>query len=339
MSNYPKIGINGFGRIGFCTLRLCAELGLPVVAINARRTPKQLADLFKSDSVHGRFPHPVSYEDGLLKFDVGSSSYKIQLTREGDPEKIPWKDLGVEYVFDTTGKFLTTEAASAHLRAGAKKVIISAPAKDDTPMFVFGVNEDTYDPDTQDIVSNASCTTNCLAPLAKIIHDNFGIEQGLMTTVHAVTSKQQPVDNFSEKDPNIARSLFNIIPSTTGAAKAVGKVIPELNGKLTGISMRVPVPDVSIVDLTVKLKTATSYEEICKVIQEASKDDMEGIVNYHEEPHVSSDFIGNVIPCNFDATAGVMLTPTFVKLCAWYDNEMSYTYQMIRLYQYMSSRG
>lgn len=334
---YSKIGINGFGRIGFCTLRLCVELGLPVVAINASRTAEDLAYIFKYDSVHGRFPGEVYGNGDELVIEFNNSRHTIRLSHERDPEKIPWKELGVEYVIECTGKFLTQETASAHLRAGAKKVILSAPAKDDTPMFVMGVNEASYDPEKHHVVSNASCTTNCLAPLAKVIHDNFGIESGLMTTVHAVTSKQQAVDNFYAKDFGIGRTLFNIIPSTTGAAKAVGKIIPELNGKLTGISMRVPVADVSIVDLTVNLKTSTTYDEICRVIKETSEGYMFGIVDYIDKPLVSSDFIGNVIPCNFDARAGVMITPTFVKLCAWYDNEMSYTYQMLHLYQYMSS--
>ena len=336
---YPKIGINGFGRIGFCTLRLCCELGLPVVAINADRTAKQIARKFKNDSVHGRYPYPVRWDNdlALVEIDTRTQHYVIKIYSERDPEKIPWKDSGVEYVFDTTGKFLTRDTASAHLRAGAKKVIISAPAKDDTPMFVVGVNESSYLDEQYDIVSNASCTTNCLAPLAKVIHDNFGIVSGLMTTVHSVTSKQQAVDKCSKKDEaRDDRDLSNIIPSTTGAAKAVGKIIPELNGKLTGISMRVPTSDVSIVDLTVNLATPTTYEEICRVIKEASQDDMFGIINYIDEPLVSSDFIGNVVPCNFDVGAGIMLTPTFVKLCAWYDNEMSYTYQMLMLYKYMS---
>ena len=330
MSNYPRIGINGFGRIGFCVLRLCTKLNLPVVAINASRTSEELAYLFKYDTVHGFFDGYVGARDDELII----KDNHIRLTHERDPEKIPWKDLGVDYVIECTGKFLTQETASAHLRAGAKKVILSAPPKDDTPMFVMGVNEETYSP-TMDIVSNASCTTNCLAPLAMIINDNFGIESGLMTTVHAMTSKQNAVDGYSAKDPRIARAGSNIIPSTTGAAKSVGKVIPSLKGKLTGISMRVPVMNASVVDLSVNLEKETTYAEICATIKAASTGYMRGVVDYIEGPVVSSDFIGNICTCNFDATAGLAISPTFVKLIAWYDNEMAYTNQLLRLINYM----
>ena len=328
----PRIGINGFGRIGFCVLRLCAKMGIPVVAINASRTAEELAYLFKYDTIHGTFNGTIEYGEDEL-FINGS---RIKITHERDPKAIPWKDLEVEFVIECTGKFLTKETANAHLIAGAKKVILSAPPKDDTPMFVVGVNEDKYDP-CMDIVSNASCTTNCLAPLAKIINDNFGIESGLMTTVHAMTSKQNTVDGYNAKDRRIARAGSNIIPSTTGAAKAVGKVIPDLKGKLTGISMRVPVLDGSVVDLSVNLKRPADYESICKTVLEASETYMKGVVSYCTDARVSSDFIGNLCTCNFDVDAGIAISPTFVKLIAWYDNEMAYTNQLLKLVQHMYS--
>ena len=331
LNSNPRIGINGFGRIGFCALRLCVKKGIPVVAINASRTAGELAHLFKYDTTHGTFDGTVEYQGDDELFINGSL---IKITHERDPKAIPWKELEVEYVIECTGAFLTKEKAKAHLIAGAKKVILSAPPKDDTPMFVMGVNEEKYSPD-MDIVSNASCTTNCLAPLARIIEDNFGIESGLMTTVHAMTSKQNTVDGFNAKDRRIARAGSNIIPSTTGAAKAVGKVIPELQGKLTGISMRVPVIDGSVVDLSAILKTPTDYSSICEVIREASQTSMKGIVSYVTEPLVSCDFIGATCTCNFDAEAGLAITPTFVKLIAWYDNEMGYTNQLINLVRYM----
>ena len=339
-NSYPRIGINGFGRIGFCALRICVELGIPVVAINVRRNPKKVAQVFKYDSVHGKFKGKVEPGENEL---IINDDMHVRLTRFDNPEDIPWKELGVEYVIDCTGKFLTLEKAMGHIKAGAKKVILSAPSKDPDPkaipMFVMGVNEDTYTSD-MDIVSNASCTTNCLAPLAKVINDKFGIESGLMTTVHAMTSKQKCVDDHSDKeDDRTEREGHNIIPSTTGAAKAVGKVIPELAGKLTGISMRVPVEDGSVVDLTVNLKTATTYQEICEAVKEASETYMKGIIHYTEDDVVSSDCIGDFCPCTFDAKAGLMLTPTFAKLIAWYDNEMSYTYQLLSLIWYMNSIG
>ena len=327
----PKIGINGFGRIGFCVLRLCIKLNLPIVAVNASRSAEEIAYLFKYDTVHGFFDGTVEWADDEI---IINDYTHIRLTHERDPEKIPWKDLGVEYVVECTGKFLTQETASAHLRAGAKKVILSAPPKDDTPMFVMGVNDEVYDP-KMDIVSNASCTTNCLAPLAMIINDAFGIEYGLMTTIHAMTSKQNTVDGYNAKDPRIARAGSNIIPSTTGAAKSVGKVIPELDGKLTGISMRVPVMDASVVDLSVILTHGTTYEDVCKAVKEASEGYMKDIVGYCDGPVVSSDFIGNLCTCNFDAGAGLAISPKFMKLVAWYDNEMAYVFQLIRLIRYM----
>ena len=330
----PRIGINAFGRIGFCALRLCVEKGIPVAGINASRTAEDIAILFKRDTTHGTFAGTVEFEGDDDLFINGSH---IRITHERDPEKIPWKELEAEFVVDCTGKFLTQDLAKAHLIAGAKKVIMSAPPKDDTPMFVMGVNEETYSTE-MDIVSNASCTTNCLAPLAKIINDNFGIESGLMTTVHAMTSKQNVIDEFNKKDRRIGRSGNNIIPSTTGAAKAVGKVIPELKGKLTGMSMRVPVIDGSVVDLSVNLKTPASYEAICEAVKDASEKDLKGIVAYITDELVSSDFIGNLVTCNFDAKAGIALSPTFVKLIAWYDNEMGYTNQLLNLARYMYSR-
>ena len=331
----PRISINGFGRIGFCTLRLCVEKGIPVVAINASRTAEDIAMLFKHDTTHGSFNGTVEWDGDDDLFINGSH---IKITHERDPKEIPWKKLEAEFVVECTGKFLTKELASAHLAAGAKKVIISAPSKDDTPMFVMGVNEEKYSPD-MDIVSNASCTTNCLAPLAKIVNDNFGIESGLMTTVHAMTSKQNPIDGFNAKDRRIARSGNNIIPSSTGAAKAVGKVIPDLKGKLTGMSMRVPVIDGSVVDLSVNLKNPADYETICQAVKTASENEMKGVVNYVTDELVSSDFIGNLVTCNFDVKAGIALSPTFVKLIAWYDNEMGYTNQLLSLATYMHYLG
>ena len=331
INSAPRIGINGFGRIGFCALRLCVQKGFPVVAINASRTAEQIGRLFLHDTVHRSFDGTVTWDGDDDLFVNGSH---IKITHERDPKEIPWKELEVEFVIECTGQFLTTEKANAHLIAGAKKVIMSAPPKDNTPMFVMGVNEETYSPSMR-IVSNASCTTNCLAPLAKIVNDSFGIESGLMTTVHAMTSKQNAIDGFNAKDRRIARSGDNIIPSTTGAAKAVGKVIPELKGKLTGISMRVPVLDGSVVDLSVNLKKAADYDSICSAIREASETTMKGIVSYITDPLVSCDFIGNICTCNFDADAGLAITPTFVKLIAWYDNEMAYTSQLLSLARYM----
>lgn len=327
----PRIGINGFGRIGLCALRLCVEKGIPVAAINASRTAEDIAILFRRDTTHGAFAGTVEFEGDDDLFVNGSH---IKITHSRDPEQIPWKELEAEFVVDCTGAFLTKELAKAHLTAGARKVIMSAPPKDDTPMFVMGVNEKNYSPN-MDIVSNASCTTNCLAPLAKIVNDTFGIESGLMTTIHAMTSKQKVIDEFNKKDRRIGRSANNIIPSTTGAAKAVGKVIPELKGKLTGMSMRVPVIDGSVVDLSVNLTTPASYEAICEAVRIASENEMKGIVNYITDELVSSDFIGNTVTCNFDVKAGIALSPTFVKLIAWYDNEMGYTSQLLDLARYM----
>jgi len=322
----PVVGINGFGRMGFCLLRQCIERNISVTMINAVRTPKEIAYLFEYDSVHGRYDGNISYDENTVTID----GHKILITKERDPRNIPWGKNGVEIVLECTGKFLTKEAAEAHLQPGVKYVVMSAPSKDDTPMFVYGVNHELFKSDMH-IISNASCTTNCLAPLAKVIHEHFGIESGLMTTVHALTSKQGGVDGYNAKDLRIGRSGLNIIPSSTGAAKMVGKIIPELAGKLTGMSFRVPLQNVSVIDLTVNLEKSTKYQEICNVIKSVAFNEMQGIIDYYDEPVVSSDFNGVWCPCNFDATAGIMLNPKFVKLVAWYDNEMSYMNQMINL--------
>ena len=329
-----KIGINGFGRIG--KLAFQAALGREGVEIVAINDPFIAADymayMVKYDTVHGRFNGTISAEEGKLVVN----GKEIKVYNEMDPKNIPWGKDGVDYVLECSGVFTTMEKAQAHLDAGAKKVIISAPSKD-APMFVMGVNNDTYTPD-MNIISNASCTTNCLAPLAKVINDNFGIKDGLMTTVHSTTATQKTVDGASKKDWRGGRAASsNIIPSTTGAAKAVGKVIPSLNGKLTGMSFRVPTVDVSVVDLTCNLAQPTTYEEICKAMKEASENEMKGIIEYTDEPVVSSDFITDPHTSIFDATAGIMLTDTFVKLVAWYDNEWGYSNKLVDLACYIAS--
>mgnify|MGYP000263022932 CR=1 FL=1 len=330
-----RIGINGFGRIGRLVFRAgIVRDDVEIVAVNAPdKTPEQLAYATKYDSVHGRFNGTVEVVDGNLVVN----GKNVKLLNSRDPSQLPWGELGVDYVLECTGKFLTKEAAQPHLDAGAKVVVLSGPSKDDTPMFVCGVNLDKYDP-SMTVVSNASCTTNCLAPLAKVINDKFGIIEGLMTTVHAGTATQNVVDAFSKKNWRLSRSCFeNIIPSTTGAAKAVGKVIPELKGKLTGMAFRVPTADVSVVDLTVNLKTPTTYEEIKKVMKEASESDRyKGIIGYTEDAVVSSDFIHDSRTSIFDASAGIMLTDTFVKLVAWYDNEWGYSNKVVDLIEYMA---
>ena len=298
-------------------------------------TVEYMVYLFKYDSVHRRFNGEVEVRDGSLIVN----GKEIQVFAERDPTNIPWGEVGVEYVCECTGVFTTQEASSGHLASGARKVIMSAPPKDDTPMFVMGVNHEEYE--GQDIISNASCTTNCLAPLAKIIHDNFGIEEGLMTTVHAITVNQLTVDGPSRggKDWRAGRCASqNIIPASTGAAKAVGKVIPSLNGVLTGMALRVPVADVSVVDLTVKLQRETNYEEIKRVIKEASETTMNGIMGYTEDMVVSSDFVGDNRSSIFDANAGIMLNPTFVKLVSWYDNEWGYSNRLVDLLLYVHDR-
>lgn len=324
-----KIGINGFGRIGRMVFRSAVDnfgKDIQVVGINDLLEPEYLAYMLKYDSVHEQFKHDVKAEGNFLIVD----GHKIQVFSERDASNITWGALGVDVVVESTGFYLTEELASAHLKAGAKKVILSAPSKDATPMFVFGVNDSTYA--GQKIISNASCTTNCLAPLAKVINDKFGIKRGLMTTVHATTATQKTVDGPSQKDWRGGRGILeNIIPSSTGAAKAVGKVIPELNGKLTGMSLRVPTSDVSFVDLTCELNTPTTYDEICKAMKAASEGALKGVVGYTEEPLVSTDFVGEARTCVFDAKAGIMLDDTFVKLCAWYDNEWGYSNKLLEM--------
>jgi len=329
-----KIGINGFGRIGRMVFRSAVDnfgKDIQVVGINDLLEPEYLVYMLKYDSVHGQFKHDVKAEGNFLIVD----GHKIQVFSERDASNITWGALGVDVVVESTGFYLTEELASAHLKAGAKKVILSAPSKDATPMFVYGVNDSTYA--GQKIISNASCTTNCLAPLAKVINDKFGIKRGLMTTVHATTATQKTVDGPSQKDWRGGRGILeNIIPSSTGAAKAVGKVIPELNGKLTGMSLRVPTSDVSFVDLTCELNTPTTYDEICKTMKAASEGALKGVVGYTEEAVVSTDFVGEARTCVFDAKAGIMLDDTFVKLCAWYDNEWGYSNKLLEMVRVIS---
>ncbi len=330
-----KIGINGFGRIGNLSFQAALnKKEVEVVAINDPFiTADYMAYMVKYDTVHGKFEGEVSATENTLVVN----GKEIKVYNEMDPKNIPWGKDGVDYVLECSGVFTTLEKAQAHLEAGAKKVIISAPSKD-APMFVMGVNNDTYTPD-MNIISNASCTTNCLAPLAKVINDNFGIKDGLMTTVHSTTATQKTVDGASKKDWRGGRAAAaNIIPSSTGAAKAVGKVIPSLNGKLTGMSFRVPTVDVSVVDLTVNLEKPATYEEICAAVKKASENEMKGILDYTTEPVVSSDFIHDEHTSIFDATAGIALTDTFVKLVAWYDNEWGYSNKLVDLAIYISTK-
>ena len=329
-----KVGINGFGRIGRMVFR--ASLNHPeieIVGINDLCPADYLAYMLKYDTMHGQFAGEVSSnETGIVV-----NGKTIPVYAERDPANIPWGKLEAEYVVESTGLFLTKEKAQAHLKAGAKKVVMSAPSKDDTPMFVCGVNLDKYDP-SMTVVSNASCTTNCLAPLAKVINDNFGIVEGLMTTVHAGTASQQVVDAFSKKNWRLSRSCFdNIIPTTTGAAKAVGKVIPELKGKLTGMAMRVPSADVSIVDLTCRLEKAATMDEICAAVKAAVDGPMAGVMEYVDEEVVSSDFRTDPHTSIFDAKAGISLNPNFVKLVAWYDNEWGFSNKMLDLTAHIDS--
>jgi glyceraldehyde 3-phosphate dehydrogenase len=321
-----KVGINGFGRIGRLVFRAMTERSnIEVVGINDLINAEYMAYMLKYDSVHGIFPGEVSVEGN----DLIVNGKKIRVTAEKDPNNLKWNEVGAEYIVESTGLFLSKDSAQAHINAGAKKVILSAPSKDDTPMFVMGVNHKELTDDIK-ILSNASCTTNCLAPLAKVIHDNFGIVEGLMTTVHATTATQKTVDGPSAKDWRGGRAaLNNIIPSSTGAAKAVGKVIPSLNGKLTGMSFRVPTVDVSVVDLTVRLEKATSYDEICAAIKAASEGELKGILGYTEDAVVSQDFVGDKRTSIFDKDAGIMLSPNFVKLVSWYDNEMGYSNKLV----------
>lgn len=324
-----KIGINGFGRIGRLAFRAAIERGVEVVGINDLVSPDYMAYMLKYDSTHGRFKGTVEEKDGHLVVNGKT----IRVTAERDPGNLKWNEVGAEVILECTGLFLTKEAAQKHIDAGAKKVVLSAPAKDDTPTFVMGVNNKELRAD-QTIVSNASCTTNCLAPMVKVLNDKFGIVEGLMTTVHAVTATQKTVDGPSQKDWRGGRGAYqNIIPSSTGAAKAVGLVIPEIQGKLTGMSFRVPVADVSVVDLTVKLKTPTTYEQIKQAFKDASEGELKGIVGYTDEEVVSEDFKGDARTCIFDAKAGIALTDTFVKVVAWYDNEWGYSNKLIELVQ------
>lgn len=330
-----RIGINGFGRIGKLAFQAALEKGdVEVIAINDPFiTADYMAYMVKYDTMHGRFYGDIKGEGNILTIN----GEEIKVYNEMDPHNVPWGELNVDYVLECSGVFTTMEKAQAHLDAGAKKVVISAPSKD-APMFVMGVNHETYDP-SMNIVSNASCTTNCLAPLAKVINDKFGITEGLMTTVHSTTATQKTVDGASKKDWRGGRAAAgNIIPSSTGAAKAVGKVIPSLNGKLTGMSFRVPTLDVSVVDLTCNLAKPTSYEEICKAMKEASEGDMKGIIEYVDEDVVSSDFLNDIHTSIFDAKAGIQLTDTFVKLVAWYDNEWGYAHKLVDLACYMATK-
>ena len=330
-----KIGINGFGRIGNLAFQAALEKkDVEIVAINDPFiTADYMAYMVKYDTVHGRFEGDVSGEGNTLTVN----GKEVKVYNEMDPHNVPWGKDGADYVLECSGVFTTMEKAQAHLDAGAKKVVISAPSKD-APMFVMGVNETSYDP-SMNIVSNASCTTNCLAPLAKVINDKYGIVDGLMTTVHSTTATQKTVDGASKKDWRGGRAAAgNIIPSSTGAAKAVGKVIPDLNGKLTGMAFRVPTLDVSVVDLTCNLATPTTYEDICKTMKEAAEGPMKGIIEYVDEDVVSSDFISDEHTSIFDAKAGIGLTDTFVKLIAWYDNEWGYAHKLVDLACYMAGK-
>ena len=324
-----KLGINGFGRIGRMVFRAAVENfaeDVKVVGINDLLDADYLAYMLKYDSVHGHFNHDIKVEDNYLIVDGN----KIQVFAEKDPANITWGALGVDVVVESTGFFLTSELAQAHINAGAKKVILSAPSKDATPMFVYGVNHETYA--GQPIISNASCTTNCLAPLTKVLNDKFGVVRGLMTTVHAATATQKTVDGPSKKDWRGGRGILeNIIPSSTGAAKAVGKVLPELNGKLTGMSLRVPTSDVSFVDLTVELAKPATYDEICAAMKEASETNLKGVLGYTDEALVSTDFRDDARTSIFDVKAGIQLDPTFVKVCAWYDNEWGYSNKVLEM--------
>ena len=324
-----KLGINGFGRIGRMVFRAAYENfagEIEIVGINDLLDPDYLAYMLKYDSVHGAFKGEVSSEAGALIVD----GKKIRITAEMDPANLKWNEVGAEVVVESTGFFLTDETARKHIQAGAKKVIMSAPSKDSTPMFVYGVNHDTYA--GQDIISNASCTTNCLAPISKVLNDNFGIVRGLMTTVHAATATQKTVDGPSKKDWRGGRGILeNIIPSSTGAAKAVGKVLPALNGKLTGMSLRVPTSDVSFVDLTCELAKPATYDEICAAMKKASEGELKGILGYTDEAVVSTDFRNDARTSIFDVKAGIQLDPTFVKVCAWYDNEWGYSNKVLEM--------
>lgn len=328
-----KVGINGFGRIGRMAFRAAVKdfKDIEVVAINDLLDPEYLAYMLKYDSVHGRFDGEVEVKDGHLVVNGKT----IRVTAERNPADLKWDEVGAELVIECTGFFLTEESCQAHIDAGAKKVVQSAPSKDHTPMFVFGVNHKSYQGEA--IVSAASCTTNALAPVSKVLHDSFGIKRGLMTTVHAATATQKTVDGPSMKDWRGGRGILeNIIPSTTGAAKAVGKVLPDLNGKLTGMAFRVPTSDVSVVDLTVELEKDADYESICQAMRDASNGELKGVLAYTDESVVSTDFRGCTAPSIFDAGAGIALDGTFIKVVAWYDNEYGYTCNMMRLVQHVA---
>ena len=324
-----KVGINGFGRIGRMVFRAAVENfsdDIEIVGINDLLEPDYLAYMLKYDSVHGIFNHDIAVEGNCMIVD----GKKIRLTAEKDPTQLKWDEVGAEVVVESTGLFLTDEKARMHIQAGAKKVIMSAPSKDATPMFVYGVNHTTYA--GQDIISNASCTTNCLAPISKVLNDNFGIKRGLMTTIHAATATQKTVDGPSKKDWRGGRGILeNMIPSSTGAAKAVGKVLPQLNGKITGMSVRVPTSDVSFVDLTCELEKEATYEEICAAMKKASEGELKGVLGYTDEAVVSTDFRGCAKTSIFDEKAGIQLDKTFVKVCAWYDNEWGYSNKVLEM--------
>ena len=330
-----QIGINGFGRIGRLVFRAALKRDdVEVVALNDPfMSPDYMAYMLKYDTTHGKFDGTVEFDDNHLIVN----GQKITVFFEKEVGNIPWGKVGAEYICECTGQHLTAEKCQGHIDAGAKHVVMGAPSKDDTPMFVMGVNNSKYTSDMK-FVSNASCTTNCLAPIAKVLHENFGIKEGLMTTVHSVTPTQKILDGASLKDWRGGRAACgNIIPSSTGAAKAVGKVIPELNGKLTGMSMRVPTLDVSVVDLTVNLEKPATYEEICKAMKDASEGELKGVLGYTEDPVVSSDFLGDPRTSVFDAKAGIALTDSFVKVVSWYDNECGYSNKMVDLIRYMAS--
>ena len=329
-----KVGINGFGRIGRMVFRAAVKNfanDIQIVGINDLLDPEYLAYMLKYDSVHGIF-------DGTIEVDGSNlivNGNKIRLTQEMDPANLKWNEVGADVVVESTGLFLEDAKARKHIEAGAKKVIMSAPSKDATPMFVYGVNDKTYA--GQDIISNASCTTNCLAPISKVLNDKFGIKRGLMTTIHAATATQKTVDGPSKKDWRGGRGILeNMIPSSTGAAKAVGKVLPELNGKLTGMSVRVPTSDVSFVDLTVELNTEATYEEICAAMKEASEGELKGVLGYTDEAVVSTDFRGDARTSIFDVKAGIRLDKTFVKVCSWYDNEWGYSNKVLEMARVIS---
>jgi len=329
-----KVGINGFGRIGRLAFR-AAQLrnDIEIVGINDLIDANYMAYMLRYDTIHGRFNGSIEVKDGQLVVNGKA----IRVTSEKDPANLKWNEVGAEYVIESTGLFLEKAKAEAHIKAGAKRVVMSAPSKDDTPMFVYGVNHKTYTKDMS-IISNASCTTNCLAPITKVIHDNFVMVEGLMTTVHATTATQKTVDGPSVKDWRGGRAAAgNIIPSSTGAAKAVTKVIPELKGKLTGMAFRVPTLNVSVVDLTCRIEKSTTYEEICAAMKKASEGELKGILGYTEDDVVSSDFIGDARTSIFDAKAGIMLNPNFVKIISWYDNEWGYSSKLLDMIAYMDT--